>query len=70
MKFEEIIQPGNAVRRLGYLLHIRAIVDEEYVVYKVWSRNKGRWAYHVEWIYGFELWYNDNKLELVKRGEK
>lgn len=68
-----ILQPGNKVRVYGHprkskntLFHIRAVVDEEYVVYKVWSRRKQYWVYGVEHIYFFYLHWQKNFVELVK----
>lgn len=48
--------PNNEIR------HIRAIVDDWIIVYKVWGKRKRRWFYHVEWIYGFYLQYEHGIL--------
>ena len=37
------------------VIHIRAFVDDEYVVYRYWSRRKNRYYYLVEWFYGLYL---------------
>lgn len=62
-----MIQPGKKVRHLrgpdrsvSRIRHIRAIVDDEWVVYRVWQR--GHWEYFVEWLYGFELAWQDGRL--------
>lgn len=58
----ELIKPGITIRRFYYegnpnncLMHIRAIVDEEWVVYRVWSKVKRDWRYHVEYIGYFDV---------------
>jgi len=63
----EMVQVGNAVRldygpgkRTNQLRHILAIVDDEYVVYRVWMN---RWVYQVDWIYRFELEWQGGYLK-------
>jgi hypothetical protein len=61
-EFLALLAPGVALR-LDYgpdnvnnkIRHIRAIVDDDEVVYRVWSYRRQRWAYQVEDRYG--LWY-------------
>jgi len=36
------------------VIHVRALVDHEYVVYKKWLKHKQRWVYAVEHIGWFE----------------
>jgi hypothetical protein len=70
-----MLQPGRAVR-LDYgpgnpsneLRHICAIVDDEYVVYRVWWKHKRRWEYKVEWIYGFHLDFAAGNLKAARDG--
>lgn len=60
----EMVQPGKKVRVFyspgntnNQLRHIRAIVDETHIVYRVWS--KQRWFYKVVGVYQFYLeWVN------------
>ena len=67
------LQPGNKIK-VHYgpgnpnneLRHILAIVDDEYVVYKVWSRNKKRYRYSVEWFYDFLLLEFNNNMKVIK----
>ena len=73
MTLEEIIQPGHAVRVFynpgninNRLIHIRAIVDEDQVVFRWWSKHKQCWIYQVEDMYYFTLRHNDGRLTLVK----
>lgn len=46
-------------------IHVRAIVDEDRVVYRSWSKRKG-WVYSVESLYYFELLKNDGHLRTKK----
>ncbi|TXH10589.1 MAG: hypothetical protein E6R03_15225 [Hyphomicrobiaceae bacterium] len=61
----QMVQPGKSVR-LGRhrpkRIHIRAIVDEDQVVYRFWRRRVNDWEYRVEWLYTFQLWYEDGSL--------
>lgn len=41
-------QPGDKVRMAGKLYHVRAIVDEDYLVLRWWSKHKKHWVYTVE----------------------
>lgn len=67
-----MIQPGQSVR-MNYgegnlnneVRHIRAIVDEEFVVYRVWFKHKRRWEYKVEWVGAFQIGYDAGQLEAV-----
>ena len=66
----ELLIPGNKVRIFYYkgnpnncLLHIRAIVDNNWIVYKVWSKQKKYWVYLVNHISWFQLRY-DNLLSV------
>ena len=68
----DMLQPGKKVRLFFYegnlnneLRHIRAIVDDEYIVYKVWWSHKQYWHYKVEWIYSFVLFFENGHLKSV-----
>jgi hypothetical protein len=67
------LQPGKKIRVFYYegnrnneLRHIRAIVDEKWIVYKVWWPSKQRWHYAVESRYLFEMVNEDGHLQEVK----
>lgn len=45
------------------LIHILAIVDDEYIVYKTWLKHKQRWHYSVEWIYYYWLTHRAGNLK-------
>lgn len=60
-KLKTLLMPGKKVRIFygdgnvnNQIRHIRAIVDEEQVVYRVWTHSRG-WYYKVEWVLGFEI---------------
>lgn len=62
--------PGATLRvyygkgaRANELRHIRAIVDVDQVVYRVWRRL--RWHYHVEWMYKFQLEWKDGVITVL-----
>jgi len=70
---DTMLQPGNKIRLFydkgnpnNNLMHIRAIVDDDQIVYRWWSRRKQNWRYVIVWRYMFELWHKDNNLTLVK----
>lgn len=69
----EMVQPGKKVKVFYYpgntnnqLRHIRAIVDEEYVVYRVWGRHSKRWLYEVAWLYQFYLEWKSDRLAAAR----
>jgi len=47
--------PNNELR------HIRAVVDGEYIVYRVWGHR--RWRYRIEWAYTFFLLWKDGRIQ-------
>lgn len=67
---EEMLLPGNKLK-IDYgpdnpntlVIHIRALIDCQYIVYRYWSRAKQNWRYRVEWVYMFELWFEDGRLK-------
>ena len=50
------------------IVHIRAIVDDEMIVFRWWSRQKQGWIYEVQHLYFFEL-RNDGRLRPYPRKE-
>lgn len=59
------VQPGKVVRVKGRLWYIRAIVDSEMVVYRVWcSRPRRAWDYEIAWLYDFQIMYKFGALTL------
>lgn len=69
-----MLKPGAKVRhwrnRLtdnpnSQILHIRAIVDGDQVVYRVWRPGRG-WRYIVDDMILFQMYYADGALEAVK----
>lgn len=44
------------------LIHILAIVDGEYIVYKTWFKHKQRWHRAVQWVYYYWLAHKSGAL--------
>jgi hypothetical protein len=64
------LKPGTTWRVLGQArIHILAIVDDDQIVYRVWSKSKRCWMYKVEWAYLFWLYDQDNKLTYVGKSQ-
>jgi hypothetical protein len=66
-----MISPGNKVRlrslgRRSRLLHIVAIVDDDFIVFKEWRRSKKYWAYEIEHRYWFDARRESGLIEVVK----
>ena len=56
------LRPGKSIRLYYHkghpynkLMHIRAIIDEDYVVFKFWTRSRKCWVYRIEHLYSFLL---------------
>lgn len=72
MTLDQIIQVGNKVK-VDYgptnpnnqSLHIRAIVDDDQIVCRIWSARKG-WIYQIISRYTFELQHAKGFLSLSK----
>ncbi len=72
-KVIEMLKPGEKVRIFynegnpnNQIRHIRAIVDKEYITYRVWNKRRQRWIYHTIWIYDFQLAFEGGHLQPVK----
>lgn len=48
--------------------HIRAIVDGDYIVHRHYSKRRQRWIYEVCHRDRFDLYHEQNMLEIIKRG--
>jgi len=46
---------GSIWRVNNEVRHIRAIVDDDYFVWRVWSKHKQRWYYSTEYWYRLYL---------------
>jgi hypothetical protein len=60
---DEMLQPGQKIKVFysegninNEIRHIRAIVDDDFIVYRVWSK-RNRWMYNIASKYNFELKY-------------
>ena len=68
------LQPGISFREFygennpnTRRVHIRAIVDEEYIVFRVWSWRKGRWYYYTEHCSYFTLRLRLKDIRNIKK---
>lgn len=64
-----LIRPNARIRlfiREGHpdnkIIHTRAVVDEEWIVFRYWSNTKRQWRYRLEWSYAFWLWMQQGWL--------
>ena len=68
LDLDEVLQPGKSFRIVykkdhpwNLRVHIRGIIDDEYIVFKTWNYRRQSWVYSVESRYYFEL-RNDGHL--------
>ena len=69
----EKVKPG-AVLKLFYgkgnhnneIRHIRAIIDGDQVVYRVWRKSKQMWGYRISLMYDFALVEDSGFLKRIK----
>jgi hypothetical protein len=66
----DLIKPGNAVKIFynpgninNRLIHIRAIVDDDEIVYRFWSKYRQCWIYEMKNLYFFILLHRDGFLK-------
>jgi hypothetical protein len=57
----------NEGNRNNRVIHVRAIVDDEYVVIRYWSYRQKDWMYRLEWVGYFHA--NQEHLTLIKKGD-
>lgn len=60
-----LYKPNNVNHRI---CHIRAIVDGEYVVFRVWRAGRG-WVYRIDSAYYFGLLLMDGSLVVEQKGK-
>ena len=72
----EIMQPGNTVREFwgegnpnNMLMHVRAIVDDDWLVFRWWSYSRKTWQYAIRWIYFFYLLHKNGILTVTRKGK-
>lgn len=73
MELDKLLVPGTSFSvyyNKGNLnnrqVHVRAIVDDEYVVYRVWFKSKGYFRYNVERIHYFDVLLRNGRIRDVK----
>lgn len=64
------LQPGTSWKvdygrgnKAARVVHIRAIVDGDRVVFRWWSYHKQTWRYAVEWLHWFWMLDSDGRLK-------
>ena len=61
-KYRIFYNKGNPNNQL---IHVRAIVDKEYIVYKTWFKRKQYWRYSVDNVHYFKsLFFGGNLTEI------
>jgi len=71
---KKTIKPGNKVKlffnegnRNNQIMEIREIVDEDYIVYRVYDMSEDRYDYHIQYIYLFYLYDREDCLTLLSK---
>lgn len=66
---DEMLQPGQKIKVFYHegnihnqIRHIRAIIDDDYIVYRIWGKRSRAWLYNIVHRYDFELKYEDGRL--------
>lgn len=81
--WQEITAPARAIMRPGRkvrlffqegnhnngILHVRAVVDDDWVIVRRWSRRKQAWVYQVECIYLYVLHLEGGHLSDAGKSE-
>jgi len=69
----EMLQPGQTIRAFwnagnvnNEIRHIRAIVDYDWIAYRVWSARLG-WQYYILWIGTLKVEFEAGVLSLADR---
>ena len=72
-ELDKLIQPGSKLyidygegNRNNRLIHIRAIVDDEWVVSRTWWKSKREWHYDIDHIMRFEMMQEAGNLKTEK----
>jgi len=73
----EIMSVGNSVRAFwgknnphNKLMHIRAVIDDDWIVYRWWSYHRRSWQYEIDWIYRFYLAHKYDVLTITRKGRQ
>lgn len=74
MTIGDVLQVGNKVRIFwnenninNCPVHIRAIVDSDYVVTRRWLKRRQEWSYKVEHVSWYETLLEGNRIKKVTR---
>lgn len=64
-KVEMFFNEGN---RNNKIIEVREVVDEDYIVYRVYDDEKEEYDYHIQYVYFFYLCDRENNLSLINCG--
>ena len=67
-KVIELVQPGKSIlvklsNGSNQRQHVRAIVDDGIVIYRVWSKTRQIWNYYVMNLWQFHFMYIEGRLK-------
>ena len=72
---KKLFKPGNKVKIFfnegninNEIIEIKEIVDNDYIVYRVYNIGEGKYCYKIQFIYYFKLLEKDGCLSLLEGG--
>ena len=72
-ELREFMKPGHIMKMVfsendidNKTIYIRAVVDDNWIVYKYWAERKKCWVYIIEYIYLLELLYRNGGLLIIE----
>ena len=72
-ELRESMKPGHIMKMVfsendivNKTIYIRAVVDDNWIVYKYWAERKKCWVYIIEYIYLLELLYRNGGLLIIE----
>lgn len=72
MQIQDLIQPGKKLKIFysenninNEIIEVRAVVDENQVVCRTWSKSKHQWVYRVENIVFFEMLLKEGQISPI-----
>ena len=75
-EFLALLQPGKTLRLFynaknvnNRLMHVRAVVDDSQIVYRVWSHKRG-WVYQIESRYSLHWQWTHGILTMASSRQK
>ena len=72
-ELRESMKPGHIMKMVfsendidNKTIYIRAVVDDNWIVYKYWAERKKCWVYIIEYIYLLEFLYRNGGLLIIE----